>query len=724
MDNNGKFILSEGIGLQKLGLAPGEVVGRSAFDIYKNYPDILNMIKKALNGKITQATHKVDEVIFDVLYTPLRDDQNHMNGVVGVAFDITEKSKADEALSFSEKKFSTAFHISPDMISISRIADSVVLEVNESVNDLIGYAPKEVIGKSTLELGIWPFPEERLHLAEILQKHGVFKNTEIHMRKKDGTIITVLATGSIFKMQDEDCVLASLRDISDRKKAEETLRESEERYRSLVNISPDAISLVDMNRRFLMINPQTVRLHGYKNAAEMYNLDSLDLIAPEDHEKARINAENILKNGSSTSIEMHVLRKDGSRVPVEVNATLLKNDDDQPVAFISIVRDISLRKKLEAEAFRSDKLESVGVLAGGIAHDFNNLLTAILGNISFAQMNVSPSDKIYKFLENAEEASCRARDLTQQLLTFSKGGMPIKQLIAVSDLLKSACKFALSGSKVKSEFSFAKTLFDIEADEGQLNQVFNNITLNAVQAMPNGGLISISAANFLQKADSTLPIKPGKYVKIKISDQGIGIPKEHLSQIFDPYFTTKDMGNGLGLTTVYSIITKHDGYIMADSELGRGTSFYIYLPASELKSEKIQKQDMIESRSTGRILVMDDEEIIRDLLRDILSNLGYEVSCVEDGHELITVYKQALEHKTPFDIVIMDLTIPGGMGGIETIKELHKIDTQVKSIVSSGYANDPVMSNFRDYGFNDVITKPYQMQELGDVIRRVLNGNQ
>ena len=378
---------------------------------------------------------------------------------------------------------------------------------------------------------------------------------------------------------------------------------------------------------------------------------------------------------------------------------------------------------MEEEAFKADKLKSVGVLAGGIAHDFNNLLTAILGNISFAKMDLLPSDKIYNRLKAAEEASYRAKDLTQQLLTFSKGGMPIKQLISVSDLLRSACQFALSGSKVKSEFTFTGNLWDIEADEGQLNQVIHNITLNAVQAMPNGGVISLRAKNHKQIGKSTIPLEPGNYTKIKISDQGIGISEEHISQIFDPYFTTKDLGNGLGLTTVYSIIAKHNGYITAKSELGKGTTFYIYLPASVKKANKIKKQEILQPRSTGNILIMDDEKMIRDLFRDMLSTLGFTVSCVENGQELIKLYRDALKNKKPFDIVILDLTIPGGMGGIETLRELQKIDKNVKSIVSSGYANDPVMSNYKDYGFKDVIAKPYQRKDLEKVIRRVLDGD-
>jgi len=712
IDNKGIFTLSEGKGLQTLGLKPGEVVGQSVFEVYKDIPNILNKVNKALQGKITRAIQNVNEIVFDVLYTPLRDNRNRMNGVIGVAVDITEQTKANEALRFSEQKFSTAFHISPDMISISRISDSVILDVNESAKALLGYTPKEIIGKAALGLGIWPFPEERMHLAGHLSKNGFFRNEEIHMRKKDGTIINVLVSGSLIEIQNQKCVLSSLRDISERKKAEELLKESEERYRSLVDISPDGITLVDLERRFIMINPQTVKLHGYKNEKEILEIDPLKLVAPEDHEKSIKYVKRLFETGVSTSFELQLLRKDGSRFPAEVNATLLKNNDGNPIAYISIVRDISLRKKLEEEAFKIEKLESIGVLAGGIAHDFNNLLTAILGNISFAKMDISSSDKIHNRLSEAEKASYRAKDLTQQLLTFSKGGMPIKKKIVISELLKSACKFALSGSNVKSKFSFASNLLEIEADEGQINQVINNIVINALQAMPKGGLLSISAKNYKQKLESTVPLKRGDYIKIKISDQGIGIPKKHLSQIFDPYFTTKEMGHGLGLATVYSIINKHEGYITVKSELGKGTTFYIYIPASNKIEIKRQKAKSQENKNAGKVLVMDDEEFILEISQALLASLGYEIYCAKNGEEAIELYEKSFKNNKKFDLVIMDLTIPGGMGGKETIWELRKIDKDVKAIVSSGYANDPVMSNFQNYGFNDVITKPYRIQDL------------
>ncbi|MGE5446330.1 MAG: ATP-binding protein [Ignavibacteriales bacterium] len=378
---------------------------------------------------------------------------------------------------------------------------------------------------------------------------------------------------------------------------------------------------------------------------------------------------------------------------------------------------------MEEELLKAQKLESIGVLAGGIAHDFNNLLTAILGNIYLTKITTDSKNdsKMYKRLTEAEKACFRAKDLTQRLLTFSKGGAPVKKVTSIKELIKDSASFAVSGSDVRCEFHISEDLWKVEVDEGQISQVINNVVINAEQAMPEGGVIRVRAENVNVGLGDGLPLKEGKYVRITIEDEGIGIPQEHLPKIFDPYFTTKHSGSGLGLAAVYSIIRSHDGYIGVKSELGAGTKIYIYLSASE--KELLAKVDIKEGsvKGRGKVLLMDDEDMVRGVAGGMLNQIGYEVEFARDGREAIELYTRAREENRSFDLVIMDLTIPGGMGGKEAIKRLIDIDPQVMAIVSSGYSSDPVMSEYKDYGFRGVLCKPYSIKDLTAILYTVLN---
>ena len=385
--------------------------------------------------------------------------------------------------------------------------------------------------------------------------------------------------------------------------------------------------------------------------------------------------------------------------------------------------DVTQKRRMEDELSKMDKLESVGVLAGGIAHDFNNILTGILGNISLADMYLQSGhvDRISERLAEAEKASMRAKDLTQQLLTFSEGGTPIKKEMSVVEFLKSSATFVTRNSNVRCEFSIPDDLWQAEIDEGQVNQVINNITTNAVEAMSDGGVIELRAENLTVEAEDTLPLKAGEYIKISIKDQGIGIPAENLNRVFDPYFTTKQAGSGLGLAASHSIVKKHDGHITVESQLDAGATFHIYLPVfSEPFITDVPEANGKPVMGAGRILVMDDEEIIRGLASDILTGIGYTVSTAVDGAEAIQLYKAALESGNPFIAVVLDLTVPGGIGGAETVQKLKEIDPEVRTIVSSGYCNSPVMSGFKEYGFSGMISKPYKARGLSEVLHRVI----
>ncbi len=386
------------------------------------------------------------------------------------------------------------------------------------------------------------------------------------------------------------------------------------------------------------------------------------------------------------------------------------------------LKEIEEKNKVrEMEAYRCkiEMLESVGLLAGGIAHDFNNLLTVSMGNISLVKNLLdSPSidkNRIIRLIEEAEKSFHHSKNLTKQLLTFAKGGSPVLKTASIKDLLMESTTFVLRGANVDSKFKIPDELLPVDIDEGQINQVITNIIINASHAMPDGGTIEINAENIVIEKDNQFPpLDKGKYVKVSIKDEGVGIPKEHLDKIFDPYFTTKEKGTGLGLTTSFSIVKKHGGYITVKSELSVGTTFDIYLKVS--KNSKVfeaEHESDFSYKGNGKILVMDDQKSIRDMMCIILKELGYEAVSVADGNEAIELFKK---YDTSFDYVILDLTVPGGKGGKETIKEIRKINPNVKAIVSSGYSEDQVLTNYQDYGFQSIISKPFSVEEIKKVL--------
>ncbi len=415
-----------------------------------------------------------------------------------------------------------------------------------------------------------------------------------------------------------------------------------------------------------------------------------------------------------------IIPKTGKSTPVFVAASPIHDLNSKIIGTVVAFRDVSEKRKLEAELNRSRNLESLGLLAGGIAHDFNNFLTGILGNLSIAKMNASSQDDGYAYLTKAEKASLQAKVLTQQLLSFSKGGASSRETVSMAKLLEEAVNFALTGASVTCKFSVTEDLADVDVDEAQINQVLNNLVINAIQATAGRGRLEVEAKNVKIDSFSGLPMVEGDAVRIDIKDNGEGIPQENLEKIFEPYFTTKEKGTGLGLAVCYSIIKKHGGHIQVDSEQGSGACFSIYLPASQRKAEITNAQQKTITKGEGRILVLDDEQIVRDVTGTMLKRLGYDVTFAVDGAESVRLYREASESNAPFDVVIMDLTIPGGMGGKEAAQEILETDPAARAIVSSGYSNDPIMSDFRKHGFIEAIVKPFRISELSHKISNII----
>ncbi len=518
-----------------------------------------------------------------------------------------------------------------------------------------------------------------------------------------------------------------LLDVTNRKRAENMLAAETNRLTVTLQSIGDGVIACDTEGRIVLINRVAEELTGWKNYDGVGQKieDVFHIVNRNTREICPNPVQNVLSSGEASELaaDTLLLSKDGNERLLADSVAPIKDEAGQTIGAVLVFRDITERERIEAELAKAEKLDSLGILAGGIAHDFNNILTGIMGNISMVMSKIDDGAEIYKRLADAEKATLRAQDLTQQLLTFAKGGTPIKKAASIAELVRESAKFALRGSDVSCEFAFEDDLLPVEIDSGQISRVISNLVINADQAMPKGGVITIDISNVYGTDDNPLPIHGKNGIKISVKDQGTGIPEQNLRKIFDPFFTTKPKGNGLGLATTYSIITKHDGHIAVESNLNVGTTFHIYLPASESETPSQTDFDDAAIPGHGKILIMDDDDGIRTVACIALTELGYQVDLASDGIEAVARYKEALDSGARYDAVIMDLTIPGGLGGIDTIKLLRDIDPQIKAIVSSGYSNAPVLSDYLKYGFKGFARKPYRVQQLSRILYEVLHSD-
>jgi PAS domain S-box-containing protein len=510
-----------------------------------------------------------------------------------------------------------------------------------------------------------------------------------------------------------------LEEISEREKIEE----DQKIFSSLVENSNDLIGIASFDGTLMYLNRTGKKLMGLENVADIRTINLRELVFPKHQPLLDVLYANLHTTGHWKGEAKFRHFQSGESVYFETHAFVIRDmKTDQPIAFAKISRDIGERRAMERERIQIQKLESVGILAGGIAHDFNNLLSAIAGYISLVQMQVPLEEEAGRNLAKAEKATFRAKDLTRQLLTFSKGGSPVKKATPIGELLRESAGWAFQGSNVQCDIDAPPDLWLVDVDEGQISQVLNNLLINACQAMPRGGTIRISARNTRVGFHEHHSLEEGNYVKVSIKDHGIGIPGEHLPKIFDPYFTTKQHGSGLGLATSYAIINKHRGNIAVESKLGHGTTFHLFIPEAGEKKPEQAPPRAVPLNGEGRILVMDDDETLRDVASSILQSLGYTTRTAKDGKEAVACYEAARKTGEPFDAVIMDLTVPGGTGGKEAVGMLLQIDPGAKVIVTSGYSNDDCIANYKAYGFSGVVPKPYNLKQLGEEIGKLVPG--
>ena len=511
----------------------------------------------------------------------------------------------------------------------------------------------------------------------------------------------------------------------ERKQAEKALAAEKERLSVTLRSIGDGVITTDTEGTIVSINQVGEKLTGWSQAEAIGK--SLEEVFRMVDERDRQSCENPVEKVMETReiVELadsaFLVARNGTERRIVDSAAPICDREGERIGVVLVFHDVTEKRRMEEELQNAQKLESLGALAGGIAQDFNNYLTGILVNIGLAKTYVAPGEEIFERLMAAHEASLRAKRLTQQLLMFSKAGALTKQRRSVSKVLEDMVSFTLSGSNVSYESRVPDDLCVVEFDEGQMSQALGNVMINAREAMPEGGTVEIEAQNVVVEEAQALSLPAGKYVKISVKDRGCGIARELLPKVFDPYFTTKEDGTGLGLAVTYSIVRKHDGYMDVESDLGIGTTVHIYLPVAEDEADgEGMETDWQALAGSGRILLMDDESIIRDATGRVLRGFGYEVTAARDGAEAIALYREASESGCPFAAVILDLTVRGGMGGQEAFEILRRMDPEVKAIVSIGYSDAPIIADFKEHGFCGVVIKPYAPEELGEVLREVV----
>ncbi|MGE5370345.1 MAG: PAS domain S-box protein [Solirubrobacterales bacterium] len=635
----------------------------------------------------------------------------------------TETKSAAEQLSSSETRLRRITDNMLDMVGV--VAPAGCFEyVSPSFYRILGYHPNQLTGQS-----IYSFihPQEVSLLEKALNPgspHLLPERLEIRFQHQDGAYIwlEVISTPLTDADGRVSGTIFGSRDITLRKAIENALAAEKERLSVTLKSIGEAVIATDLSGRVIVFNEMAERLTGFFPSEIIGKpLENILFHVEVPNTSAKELANLFLYASEPQEIPECVLNfpHGGGRIASICGAPIRSADGILEGAVLAI-RDITEKKKTEAELLKASKLESLGVLAGGLAHDFNNLMMVVLGNITLIRLQVG-NEACSDYLQEIQKAVVQAKRLTQQLLTFARGGAPIKKTLSLTDLLESSLSFSLSGSNVRCVKRFASNLWPVEVDEGQINQVINNLVINAIQAMPNGGTVWITAENMENEPGGGLPqLSNGHYIHVSIQDEGMGIPEEHLPRIFDPYYTTKATGSGLGLATAYSIIRNHNGCISVDSLWRVGTTFHLYLPACTY-SVPDQKPDAETIMSGhGRILVMDDDKEVGRTVVKMLRSIGFEADHVLDGRDAIDSYQKSLHSGQAYDLIMLDLTVPGGMGGIETMQHLLRLDPNTLAVISSGYYDEAVMSEFREWGFRGIVPKPYDLKELSDTLSQVL----
>ncbi len=703
-----------------LGAPPDKLMG---FDTLKSVKDevMRSAISESLSGRDGHYEGNYLSVNGGITtpiqarFGPLLTSDGSIIGAIGVFIDITERKQSEEAM----KKFQSAVAASTDAIGMST-ADGRHYYQNDAFNCMFGKISED--------------PPTSLYVDESVGRE-VFRTImsgeqwigEVKMHGSDNNIMDILLRA--YALKDEDGRIVNLvgvhTDITEQKLSEINLATEKERLAITLRSIGDGVITTDVSGNIILLNKVAEQLTGWsqEEAVGRPLNEVFHIISELTGELCENPVTKVISSSQTIDLAAHtvLVARDGIERRIADSGAPILDAESNIIGVVLVFRDVTEQIKIEKELLKVKKLESIGVLAGGIAHDFNNILTSILGNINLVLFDTSLDGKTIELLKAAEKASIRAKDLTQQLLTFAKGGEPVKEVSSLENVIKDSADFVLHGDKIACHYDIPEDLWLVDIDKGQMSQVIQNIVLNASHAMPEGGTIRISCEN-IPSCDNLQGLAlQTRGLKICLQDNGIGMPSNVVEKIFDPYYSTKNEGSGLGLAISQSIINKHHGNISVESSPGVGTLFTIYLPASE--KIKIQKQESSaenKASSRAKILIMDDDEMLLDMAKEMLVALGHEAVLAENGEKAVELYQESVNSGKLFHMVIMDLTVPGGMGGKDAVRKVLNINPDARVIVSSGYSNDPVMANYKDFGFCSTIIKPYRLQDLSDVISQVL----
>jgi len=642
-------------------------------------------------------------------------------GILSVGQDITERKRIEKELQLSEQRFRSFVENANDVI-FALTPEGIFSYVSPNWKEAFGHELAETVGQPFA-----PFvhaddvPVCHEFMQRVFETGQKQSGVEYRVLCKNGRFLWYKANASLITDPTSGAVtLVGIgRDITERKNSEAILRQSEEKFSTVFHASPDAIILSRFQDGMMLdVNEGFTRITGF-SADEVVGKTSLEIgLWSDPGDRAKLESV-INKYGEIRIFEAYFTIKNGTKMLGQISARTIEIDDIP--CLLSIIRDITEREFILSERIKSQKLEAISVLAGGIAHNFNNVLTGVIGYISYAQKHLDDPDKISQILKSAEKSSYRAAGLARQLLTFSQDGSTVQETVSVDTLVEESVSLFLSGSNVKGTIECTSHQ-TVRVDSQQINQAFNNIVLNALHAMPDGGTLKVLVDCITLDENNRYLLPPGNFARIVFEDSGCGIAKEALDKVFDPYFTTKDSGTGLGLSTTHSIITKHGGHIDVASEEGSGTTVTVMLPSSPEKSATLENtgEQTVSQHSAHSVLVMDDEKMIRDLAEELLNEQGYKAVTCASGEEAYTLYRDFKEAGSPFSLAILDLSIPDGMGGVETAQKILELDPQACLIATSGHSHDPALVNHAEFGFRGSIAKPYSNDELTRQITRAL----
>lgn len=724
-DTVGNFINVNNAALELTGYTKEELIGMNMRELFPS--DVLNNLPLRYDlleqGEIIKSERTLRQKNGGLLTIEMNSRKMPDGTYQSFFRDITRRKQAEDALRETEEIFSHFMENSPIYVFF-KDQDIRSLRLSKNYEQMLGMPLESILGKTMDEL----FPSDLAKSMIEDDKRVLFNGEVVSVDEElNGRYYTTIKF-PIFIDNEPRYLAGYTIDITERILSERMIDSERERLLVTLRSIGDAVITTDVEGCVVLMNRVAEELTGWSlyEAQGRPLMEVFNIINEATREPGENPADRVLKTGNIIELPQQtiLLSRDGSERLIADSGAPILASDSTITGIVLVFRDITEKRNTENLLQNSQKLESLGVLAGGIAHDFNNLLSGIFGYMELMKIYIKKGDtaKLDETLEKALQVFGRTKALTQQLLTFARGGEPHRKNIHLARMLVSNTQFVLSGTKVSCVFNINPDLWYCYADENQIAQVLDNLIINAVQAMPGGGIITVNAENFTNnETDTAAFLYPGRYIRISISDQGHGIPKEHLPRIFDPFYTTKTSGTGLGLATSYSIVKRHGGAIKVDSIEGKGSTFTLYIPASD-RDLKI-RPDYSDGECyefNGRLLVMDDEEFIRNTAADMLSSKSIEADTARNGDDAVEKYREAFISAKPYKAVILDLTVKGGTGGREALKMLKEFDPGVIAIASSGYSADPVMANPMDYGFSDRLIKPYRLDELLTVLNRVM----